>query len=258
MTNQGSILKSRDIADKGLSSQSYDFFPVVMYACESWTIKKADHQRIDASEPWCWRRLLRVPWAARRSNQSILKEMSPEYSLEGLMLKLKLQYFGHLMRRTDSSEKTLMLGRIEGRRRRGWQRMRRLNGITDSIDLSLSKLRELLREGSLAYCSPWDHKESDMTEQLNWTYVCVSGAKLLQLYPTLYDCMHHQAPCSWNSPGKNPLEWVAMLSSRSLFDPGINPMSLMSLALSGGFFTTLGLIYVNWNYLLIFISLELQ
>ena len=119
MTNQGSILKSRDIADKGLSSQSYDFFPVVMYACESWTIKKADPQRIDASEPWCWRRLLRVPWAARRSNQSILKEMSPEYSLEGLMLKLKLQYFGHLMRRTDSSEKTLMLGRIEGRRRRG-------------------------------------------------------------------------------------------------------------------------------------------
>ena len=106
-------------ANKGPSSQSYGFFPVVMYGCESWTIKKAEHQRIDAFELWCWRRLLRVPWTARRSNQSILKEISPEYSLEGLILKLKLQYFGHLMRRADSLEKTLMLGRIEGRRRRG-------------------------------------------------------------------------------------------------------------------------------------------
>ena len=112
-------------------------FPVVMYGCESWTVKRAEHQRIDAFELWCWRRLLRVPWTARRSNQSILKEISPEYSLEGLMLKLKLQYFGHLMRRTDSFEKTLMLGKIEGRRRRRWQRMRRLDGITDSMDMSL-------------------------------------------------------------------------------------------------------------------------
>ena len=110
-------------------------FPVVMYGCESWTIKKAEHRKIDAFELWCWRRLLKVPWTARRANQSILKEISPEYSLEGLMLKLKLQYFGHLMRRTDSLEKTLMLGKIEGGRRRGWQRMRWLDGITDSMDM---------------------------------------------------------------------------------------------------------------------------
>ena len=139
MTNLDSILKHRDITlPKKVHLVKAMFFPVVMYGCDSWTIKKAEHRRIDAFELWCWRRLLRVPWTARRSNQSILREISPEYLLEGLMLKLKLQYFGHLMQREDSFEKTLMLGKIEGRRRRGQQRMRWLDGITDSMDMSLS------------------------------------------------------------------------------------------------------------------------
>ena len=139
------VLKSRDITlPTKVCLVKAMVFPVAMYGCESWTIKKAEHQRIDAFELWCWRRLLRVPWTAWRSNQSILKEVSPGCSLEGLMLKLKLQYFGHLMRRADSFEKTLMLGMIEGRRRRGWQRIRWLYGITDSMDMSLGKLQELV------------------------------------------------------------------------------------------------------------------
>ena len=170
MTNLDSILKSRDII---LSTKvrlvKAMVFPVVMYGCESWTIKEAEHRRIDAFELWCWRRLLRVPWIARRSNQSILKEISLGCSLERLMLKLKFQYFGCLMQRADSFEKNLMLGKIEGRRRRGWQGMRWLDGVTDSGHEFGQTPGVGDGQGGLAYCGSWGHKELDTTEWLNWT-----------------------------------------------------------------------------------------
>ena len=169
MTNLDSILKSRDstLLTKVHLVKAM-IFPVVMYGCESWAVKKVASQKIKAFELWCWRRLLRVPWTARRSNQFMLKEISPGCSLEGLMLKLKLQNFGHLMQKVDSLEKSLMLGGIGGRRR-GQQRMRWLDGITDSMGMSLSKLQEFVMEGGLACCDSWGCKESDTTEWLNWT-----------------------------------------------------------------------------------------
>ena len=164
MTNLDSVLKSKDITlPIKVCIAKAVVFPVVMYGCESWTTKKAEHPRIDAFELWCWRRLLRVPWTARRSNQSIPKEISPEYSLEGLMLKLKLQYFGHLMQRADSLEKTPMLGKIEGRRRRGRQKMRWSDGIINSMDKFEQTLGDDEGQRSLACCSSWGRKESDTT-----------------------------------------------------------------------------------------------
>ena len=168
MTNLDSILKSTDIAlPTKVRLVKAMVFPVVMYGCEIRTVKKAECRKVDAFELWCWRRLFRVPWGARTSNQSILKQISPGCSLEGLMLKLKLRYFGHLMRRVDSLEKTLLLGAIGGRRRRGRQRIRCLDGIADLMGTSLSKLREFVMDReALTFCDSWGHKESDMNERL--------------------------------------------------------------------------------------------
>ena len=244
MTNLSSILKSRDITlPKKVCRVKTMVFPIAIYGCESWTRKKAERRRIYAFELWCWRRLLRVPWTVRRPNQSILKEISLEYSLEGLKLKLKLQYFGHLMHKADSLEKTLMLGKIEGRRRRGWQRVRWLDDITDPMDMSLSKLwemgkdREAWRAAVHGAAKNWTWL-SDWTEVLTTgslsmnlpSCVCTQKIQFLVSFCTHWLAIHPSAKLCW-FPGKSCK--VSALTETSLLTPSLTPLSAEGLPLGG-------------------------